>query len=82
MSEGVKQIWYPYAHAYNAQMTGPIVVDENWQVVVRASATSVTKPVDLAKSTMPVLENPFVRPDGERQPAIAAIRNTAAGAWR
>ncbi len=79
VSDGVKQIWYPYAHAYNAQMTGPIVVDENWEVVVRASATSVSKPVDLAKSTMPVLENPFVRPEGERQPAIAAIREYRGG---
>jgi hypothetical protein len=74
VSEGVKQIWYPYAQAYNSQMTGPIVVDCDWQVVLRASATSVTRPVDLAKSTMPVLENPFLRPGSERQPAIAAIR--------
>lgn len=40
---------------------------------------SMTRPVDLAKSTMPVLENPFQRPGGERQPAIAAIRQYRGG---
>jgi hypothetical protein len=79
VSNGVKQIWYPCAPAYNAQMTGPIVVDENWQVFVRASATARAKAVDLAKSTMPVLEDPFVRPDGESQPAFAALREYRGG---
>jgi len=79
VTEGVKQIWYPYSHAYNAQQTGPVAVDESWQVVLRASETAVTEPVDLAKSTMPVLENAFVRPEPVKQPAIMAIREHGQG---
>ncbi|MFH1920619.1 MAG: hypothetical protein ABIP48_12120, partial [Planctomycetota bacterium] len=79
VTEGVKQIWYPYSHAYNAQQTGPVAVDESWQVVVRASETAITEPVDLAKSTMPVLENAFIRPEGVKRPAIMAIREHGRG---
>ena len=73
VSAGVKQVWYPIAPAYNAQQSGPIVVDDAWQVVLKGSKTTVTVPVDLAKSTMPVLERPFCRPPVE-EPALAAIR--------
>ncbi len=79
VSAGVRQIWYPYAHAYNAQMTGPIVVDDRWQVIVRTSPSSRTTAIDLAQSTMRVLENPYVRSQSEREPAIAAIRHYGAG---
>ncbi len=74
VSAGVRQIWYPISPAYNAQQSGPVAVDEHWQVVVKGSKTTVTKPVDLAKSTMPVLENPFSRPGGVAEPAWFAIR--------
>jgi hypothetical protein len=40
VSAGVKQIWYPLQPAYNASHTGPLWVDTNWQVVVKASATA------------------------------------------
>lgn len=79
VSEGVKQVWYPVSHAYNAQHTGPVAVDGNWQVVLKASKTSLTKPVDLAKSTMPELENPFSRPGGVKEPDLAAIRPYRSG---
>ncbi len=79
VSEGVEQIWYPYAHAYNAQQTGPVAVDESWQVVVRGSQTAVTRPVDLAASSMPVLEDPFIRPGGVKQPALMAVRDYGRG---
>lgn len=79
VSEGVKQIWYPIQPSYNAQHTGPIVVGDAWQVVVKGSKTSVTKPIDLTKSTMPVLENPFSRPEGTTEPALFAIRPYKAG---
>jgi len=49
VSTGVKQIWYPINAAYNAAQGGPIEVDGNWQVVVRASPTAVSKPVTSAR---------------------------------
>jgi hypothetical protein len=79
VSEGVRQIWYPVAHAYNAQQTGPILVDEHWQAVVKGSKTTRTQPVDLAKSSMPVLEKPFSRPGGVLQPDWFAIRSYRRG---
>jgi hypothetical protein len=78
VSEGVKQIWYPYAPAYLSQMTAPIIVDENWKVVVRASKTSHTEPVDISKSTE-VIENPLIRKESEKEPVIFAIREYKKG---
>lgn len=74
VSEGVRQIWYPIRPAYNAQQTGPIAVDDAWQVVVKGSKTTSTKPVDLARSTMPVLDDPFQRTEGVSEPPLMAIR--------
>lgn len=78
VSAGVKQIWYPISPAYYAQHGGPIVVDENWQVVVKASSTAVTKPIDLSKCTTPIAK-PFSRPEGVKEPPMFAIRPLKAG---
>lgn len=74
VSEGVKGIWYPYQPAYNAQQTCPIWVNEDWQVVVTASPTTVTEPVDLAHSASGPVENPFIREGGVKSPPLFAIR--------
>ncbi|RMG77084.1 MAG: hypothetical protein D6707_11605, partial [Bacteroidetes bacterium] len=79
VSKNIKGIWYPVRPAYNAQMTGPIITDENWIPVVKASKTSYTKPVDLNKSVNPELENAYSRPNGEKQPLIFAIRKYKKG---
>jgi hypothetical protein len=50
LSDGVRGIWYPMRPIYHGHMTGPILVDENWQVVVKASETSITEPIDLSTS--------------------------------
>lgn len=78
VSEGVKHIWYPYSAAYLSQMTAPIIVDENWKVVVRASKTSHTEPVDISQSTE-VIENPVIRKEREKEPVIFAIREYKKG---
>jgi len=74
VSDGVRHVWYPIRPAYNAAQTGPIDVDASWQVVVKGSKTSVTRPVDLAKSVMPELDRPFQRPEGVAEPTLFAIR--------
>jgi len=79
VSDGVKQIWYPISPAYNAQMTGPLLLDPNWQVVVKASKTAVTRAIDLAKSTMPVLANPVYRGASIAEPPLFAIRSYQKG---
>jgi hypothetical protein len=79
VSSGVKQIWYPMALAYNAQHTGPLDLDKEWQVVVKGSKTTSTKRVDLTKSTMPVLEGAFSRPQEVAEPAFFAIREHKGG---
>jgi len=79
VSEGIKGIWYPSQIAYNAQQTCPIWVNDDWQVVVTASDTSITKPVDLESSPSGPVENPFIRPEGVKSPLLFAIRNYTSG---
>ena len=78
VSEGIKHIWYPYSQAYLSQATAPLIVDENWIVVVRASKTSYTQPIDISKSTE-VIENPVIRQEREKEPVIFAIREYKKG---
>jgi len=79
VSEGVKGIWYPYQQAYNAQQTCPIWVNDDWKVVVTASDTSVTEPVDLKNSPSGPVENPFIRTEGVQSPPLFAVRNYGNG---
>ena len=75
VSDGVQGIWYPYQSAYNAQQTCPIWVNDDWQVVVSASDTAITQPVELKNSPSGSVENPFIRPEGVKSPALFALRN-------
>jgi hypothetical protein len=77
VTEGVRGIWYPYESARLAAMTTPIVVDDKWQVVVRATATSVTDPIDFRRiDAAPGL---FAREQPERRPPLMAVRDLGAG---
>ena len=78
LTEGVKGLWYPSRPVYNAAMTGPIFVDDKWQVLVKASLTAVTKPVDMSKSPN-AIPNPFTRPEGVVSPPLFAVRSAGAG---
>ncbi len=78
VSEGVKGIWYPYRPAYNGGMAGPLLVDDNWTVVVKASPTTTTKPVDMSNSPR-AIPNPFSRPGGVTAPPLFAIRSVGPG---
>ncbi|HGJ67192.1 TPA: hypothetical protein ENS27_17665 [bacterium] len=79
VSKGVKGIWYPSQIAYNAQQTCSIWVNDDWQVVVSASETSITKPVDLNNSPSGPVDSPFIRPEGVKSPPLFAIRDYANG---
>ncbi|MCX7597652.1 MAG: hypothetical protein N2512_02110 [Armatimonadetes bacterium] len=78
VSDGVQGVWYPNTPAYNAAMTVPLILDENWQIVVRASQTARTQPVDLTKAAAPI-ENPIIRAEPEASPPIFALRPYKAG---
>jgi hypothetical protein len=69
VSAGVKGIWYPYRVAYNGGMGGPLLVDDNWTVVVKASATTVTKPIDMHEAA-DAIKHPFSRPGGVTGPLM------------
>jgi len=75
VSKNVKGIWYPYQIAYNAQQTCPIWVNDDWQVVLSASDTTITTPVDLKNSPSGPVENPFIRTEGIKSPPLFAIRD-------
>ena len=43
VSADVHAYWYPYDRGYTGQFTMPILVDNNWQVVARASKAAYTE---------------------------------------
>lgn len=79
VSKNVKNIWYPCLPAYNAQMTCPIWVNDDWKVVFSASDTAITNPVDLKNSPSGPVDNPFIRPEGVKSPPLFAIRDYPKG---
>jgi len=78
VSQGVRGVWYPYEAAYYSVMTSPLVVDDGWQVVWRASRSSVTTPVDLGRAgdAAPGL---LQRTAPESSPPLMAIRSRGRG---
>ena len=75
ISDGVKNLWFPYGEYYHATLTGPIAVSEDWQVVVKGSATSYTKPSDTNDFIQSSYhQDPLVRPGGVKEPDLVAIR--------
>lgn len=78
VSTGVKGIWYPNHEAYNAAQGSSIDVDSNWQVVVKASKTAETKPLDPKKVQFQAPPTAFYRPP-VKEPVLFAIRPLKAG---
>jgi hypothetical protein len=78
VSEGVRGIWYPVVPAYNAAMGSSIEVDSNWQVVVKASKTAETQPLDPKSLKFKLPPNILIRPS-VKEPALFAIRQLEAG---
>jgi hypothetical protein len=78
VTAGVRGIWYPCALSDLSATSSPIVVEPSWKVVVRASGTAVTKPIDLHQSAV-AAPNIVVRSEVEREPALVAIRELASG---
>jgi len=79
ISSGVRQVWWPYGEHYNTSLTAPIAVSKEWQVVVKGSRTSYTKPIDLSKSSMSGPPDALVRPQGVKEPDLLAIRSYKSG---
>lgn len=86
VSEGVEGVWWPNHRrgfgAYN-RFSGPLVVDENWEVVLRAPAGSVTYPFVSGREDQLAAEDritdPLQRREGVEEPPIFAIRERGPG---
>jgi hypothetical protein len=78
VTAGITGIWYPLRPAYNGGMGGPLFVDQNWQVVLTALPTALTKAVDTSKSTS-AIPGLMVRPEGVPAPPLMATRTAGAG---
>ncbi|MCL5674922.1 MAG: hypothetical protein M1501_04180 [Candidatus Omnitrophica bacterium] len=78
VSQGVKGIWYPTQPAYFAQMTSPLWVNKDWQVVIRASKTAYLQPVNFNNAT-DVIKHPFILPAETPEPVLFAIRSYKTG---
>ena len=80
VSEGVRGVWYPVGGPW-CYWSGPIDVDANWTVVLRAPPGSRTKVIDIGKPKpgLPWYDRPFQRPEGVAEPALLAVRDLAPG---
>jgi hypothetical protein len=78
VSAGVGGIWYPFMPAYNAAMGSSVAVDSNWQVVVKASKTAETQPLDPKSLSFQIPPNILIRPS-VKEPSLFAIRKLEAG---
>ncbi|MEE8475353.1 MAG: hypothetical protein V3T01_08390 [Myxococcota bacterium] len=80
ITRGVRGIWFPIKPIHHGHMTGPIEVDENWQVAVRGSISSRSLASDLSKQVNPPpLAEPFQRPEGVERPPWVALRSRKSG---
>jgi hypothetical protein len=84
VTKGVRGLWYPTTKSFNGQMTGPIIVDGNWSVLVRGSPTAHTVPLDLAAwahsaDPNPLPPHPFQRTGNVSSPALFAVRQVGSG---
>lgn len=76
VSEGVKQIWYPIDRHYSGANTMPILVDDKWRVVVRASKSAATEVAVFRPSDDFIPPKTAVIPaEPIRDPVIYAIRD-------
>ena len=78
LTEGVHSIWYPYERTRWGAMTLPLVVNDKWQVVVRASSTAVTKAIDL-HAAVDAVPNLLNGTEPEAAPPIMAVRQVGLG---
>lgn len=87
VSEGVEGIWWPNPQRGHVPLymrySGPIEVDESWQVVVRGPEASRTYPfVPRDEDQYPEhlrLDDAHVRPGGVEEPALFAVRDLDPG---
>jgi hypothetical protein len=74
VSEGVSGMWYPSGRYYNGAFANPIVVDENWKEVIKASKTAKTRPVEKQKTNFGYHIEGVPRRNGVESPLLVAIR--------
>lgn len=78
LTANVRAIWYPNHPAFLGATTLPLIVDGNWQVVVRASRTAVTHPLVVSPSA-DAAPGLVQRPESEPAPPLLAVRSLDAG---
>jgi hypothetical protein len=78
ITDGVRGLWYPFDVVYHGALTGPLVVSDLWQVVVRASKTAITRPIQFGGDVTAPL-GIVRRSQAEQSPAIVAIRTLSSG---
>jgi hypothetical protein len=78
VTQDIHGLWYPVEPAYFSGMTAPIIVDDKWQVVVRASRSATTQAVRLVGSAV-AAPNLLSRDPGVHAPDLVAIREHLGG---
>jgi len=75
VSEGVRGIWYPIDKHYTGAHTMPILVDENWQVVVRASETAYTEIPTFPRGGIQPVPGALIPENPIKDPVLFAVRD-------
>ncbi|MBI3990552.1 MAG: hypothetical protein HY350_00225 [Candidatus Omnitrophica bacterium] len=75
VSNGVRQIWYPIEKHYCGAHTMPILVDKDWQVVVRAGKTAWTEVPVYGRGDIQPDKDAIIPAEPIKDPVLFAIRD-------
>jgi hypothetical protein len=78
VNAGISQLWYPISHGKRYCHGGPIIVNDKWIVVAKASSTASTHPLDYSAGGN-TLVDPFQCKRSVKEPVLMAIRSVGKG---
>lgn len=79
VSEGVKWVWYPIEPHYCGAHTMPILVDQDWKVVMRAGKTAWTEIPVYDRGGLQPPKTALIPSDPIKDPVLFAIRDFTGG---
>ncbi|HEY3331874.1 MAG TPA: hypothetical protein VGK19_17720 [Capsulimonadaceae bacterium] len=79
ISQGVRGLWYPIERHYIGGHTMPIIVDDNWKAVVKASKTAYTDIPVIVPSDGRAMQGSTIPQAPIKEPALLAIREFVGG---
>ncbi len=79
VSDGVRQLWYPIAQHYVAAHTMPLLIDANWQPVLRAGKSTYTEVPKFEPGGIQPAPDTLIPAEPIKEPVLFAIRDFPGG---